>query len=348
MHFQQNKRIKKNKKQLKKETIYFITHSDTFHADELLATSMLKMIHEDKNIKIVRTRDLNLIDKLCKEHTAIVYDVGFKFDVEQNRFDHHMGTFTETFNEKYDVKLSSAGLIFKYFHEDIFNLKYNYTKYSEEVKALIVDKIYREMFLPADALDNGYEFNYSLEGNHGQIYEKRPRSIQDLVASFNCFNIDSNETFQKKQNELFHTVLDIIYADLTNYFNYIFLSFFADIEEVKKEINDNTNKQIFIASKPLNRGLIQELYDDTPEMLYMILPRNTDVRIYALNKKGKQFQSRCPLKKEWRGKMGQELVDISGIKGIMFVHATGFTGVAKILEEAIRMCEESIKDSKDF
>lgn len=60
------------------------THSEAFHCDEVLATSMLLRTAEFKNAIIVRTRDYGILEKL-----DIVADVGGVFDHEKKRYDHH-------------------------------------------------------------------------------------------------------------------------------------------------------------------------------------------------------------------------------------------------------------------
>ena len=66
------------------------THSDTFHCDEVMACVMLLQTREFANSSIVRTRQDDVFDLL-----DIVVDVGGVFDVERNRFDHHMASFKE-------------------------------------------------------------------------------------------------------------------------------------------------------------------------------------------------------------------------------------------------------------
>ncbi len=67
-----------------------ITHSGNFHPDEVLGISALRILFAkegEKNIEIVRTRDLKMIEGKSAED--IVLDVGFKYLPEENRFDHH-------------------------------------------------------------------------------------------------------------------------------------------------------------------------------------------------------------------------------------------------------------------
>lgn len=44
----------------------------------------------------------------------VVVDVGGVYDPATQRYDHHQRGFTEVFGGKFDTKLSSAGLVYKY------------------------------------------------------------------------------------------------------------------------------------------------------------------------------------------------------------------------------------------
>ena len=94
------------------------THSDTFHCDEVLATTMLLYTDAYKDSLIVRTRQENIFDKL-----DIVCDVGAIYDPAKQRYDHHQKTFKDTWkNEEGDkTKLSSAGLIYKHFGKEVIS-----------------------------------------------------------------------------------------------------------------------------------------------------------------------------------------------------------------------------------
>lgn len=85
------------------------THDGTFHCDELLAISMLRLLPSFQDSPVVRTRDLS---KLAQ--CTIIVDVGAEYDPERQRFDHHQRGFSHTM-EGYKTKLSSAGLIYKHF-----------------------------------------------------------------------------------------------------------------------------------------------------------------------------------------------------------------------------------------
>ena len=58
----------------------FITHSGTFHADEVMSTVIL--LNKFKNIKLFRTNNVTKND-------AFIYDIGF------GKYDHHASSFDE-------------------------------------------------------------------------------------------------------------------------------------------------------------------------------------------------------------------------------------------------------------
>ena len=84
------------------------THSGTFHADEALATYLLRLLPTYANADVVRSRDPKVLDE-C----TIVVDVGGVYDNDKLRYDHHQRGFDENFGMGFVTKLSSAGLVYK-------------------------------------------------------------------------------------------------------------------------------------------------------------------------------------------------------------------------------------------
>lgn len=60
------------------------THDGTFHCDEVLACSLLKMLPEFKDAEIIRTRKPDILE--CCD---VVVDVGGVYDETKHRYDHH-------------------------------------------------------------------------------------------------------------------------------------------------------------------------------------------------------------------------------------------------------------------
>lgn len=108
-----------------------VTHSGKFHADDIVAWSLLCTFLPNKNaLQLTRTRDPLIIEK-----ADIVFDVGDIYDPKQKRFDHHQRSYTGF--------LSSAGMVLQWLHDE----KYISQKLFETLHHNLVDDV--------DKVDNG-------------------------------------------------------------------------------------------------------------------------------------------------------------------------------------------------
>ncbi|KCZ78366.1 hypothetical protein H311_00602, partial [Anncaliia algerae PRA109] len=261
-----------------------ITHSGTFHCDDVLSTAMLKLIYP--TAEVIRTRDEEII-----KTGDIVYDVGRIYDVKTNRYDHHQRGFTKTFSDKYTNLCSSAGLVYMEFHEQLF-LIFNLKK-DNEFYERIYNEVYEEYFLGVDSVDNGviHTSNY------------RIRSICEVVSSFNIYDDE------EKQSKRFLQAVELITMDLSNYLT----------NKIYFYLNDVTNLINLI--KKSDNILVSDYWVDKNDVVVYEKECNKDIKYIVLNKENKRiyavpvskgsFESKVPLKKEWRGLAGEELRKVS-------------------------------------
>lgn len=101
------------------------THSGSFQADEAMGVWMLRQVPEYRNSKVVRSRDLKVLDTL-----DIVIDVGGVYDHSKLRYDHHQRGYDERFDEGKKgsdgrcTKLSASGLVYRHYGKDIIRAYY--------------------------------------------------------------------------------------------------------------------------------------------------------------------------------------------------------------------------------
>ena len=153
---------------------------------------MLLYTNKFRNAAIVRSRNDAVLDTL-----DIVCDVGAVFDPERFRFDHHQKSFDTYWyeNDTKDnggIKLSSAGLIYKYFGKEVLaNIieEVWQTKYSEEHLEKIYKKLYPGFFLEIDAIDNGVTLAKDL----------KYKIVTDLSYRVSRFNKEWNAPKEKDQ-----------------------------------------------------------------------------------------------------------------------------------------------------
>lgn len=135
------------------------THSDAFHCDEVLATTMLLYTTKYANSIIIRTRVQEVLNTL-----DIVADVGAIYDHEKARYDHHQETFTDVWDDSKDkykiTALSSAGLIYKHYGKEVIqNICTKVFGRTEPLSEQTLHDVYRGLYdkliLEVDAIDNG-------------------------------------------------------------------------------------------------------------------------------------------------------------------------------------------------
>ena len=87
---------------------------------------------------------------------------------------------------------------------------------------------------------------------------------------------------------------------------------------------------------------------DAPKVLYVLYPETPSEgskwRVQCVSVTKDSFESRRPLKEEWRGIRDSELSRKSGIDGCVFVHASGFIGGNLTKEGALEMARRSMID----
>ncbi|ELA42409.1 uncharacterized protein VICG_00508 [Vittaforma corneae ATCC 50505] len=299
-----------------------VTHDGNFHYDEILATAVLLKIYPDA--EVIRTRVREVINT-----GDIVYDVGQTYDPSKYRYDHHQNTFHDTYSPQYNIRLSSAGLIFKHFHDKLFE-RYGFTRQSTIFEE-IVEKVYFEFFLPADAIDNGYDSVF------GAI---RARTVADVVKNFNVY---SENTMTRDENLRFETALDFVSMDLDNYLKYVLCEYALSYEHFYNVLKDFAG-DIFVTDKKVATDLLYELNEKLQKNIKFIIVKNdNDFRIITIPVERGKFAIKYPLHPKWRGLSGTNLDEVSGINGCVFVHASGFTGGNSTLEGAVEMCRKSLE-----
>nr|XP_013189938.1 unnamed protein product [Amyelois transitella] len=322
------------------------THDGVFHCDEVLACFMLKSLPAYKEAEIVRTRDAEKL-KDC----VIVVDVGATFDHEKKRYDHHQREFTDTLStlrpelgDKYKIKLSSAGLIYTYYGEDVIQqIAPKDAPLSKDNLQIIYKKVYENFIEEIDAIDNGVPMTQ--EEPKYNIRTHLSRRVGRLNPEWNSKQvIDINEIFKKAMilvsEEFLYTV---------NYFISVWLPA-RDYVKAALEDRHRVHKSGQILEFTERFPWKEHLFDLENEMgigheikyvLFNDKPKSW--RIQAVPLEPTSFVTRKPLHKSWWGVRDELLSDVSGIEGCIFCHSTGFIGGNVTREGALEMAVKSLE-----
>ncbi|XP_050070116.1 MYG1 exonuclease [Anopheles maculipalpis] len=325
------------------------THDGIFHCDEVLACFMLQQLPRYASAQIIRTRDMAKLDE-CD----IVVDVGAKFDREHHRYDHHQGEFNETLKSlrpemsvKWDIRLSSAGLVYTYFGEEVIKQilkdKLDMEPTVECLRAIYA-KVYDGLISEIDAIDNGVPM---FEGG-----EPRYNISTHLSARVGAFNSRWDEpTPAPGCLERFEKAKAYVGLEFVDKVTYYACSWWPARDIVSKALANrlalHESGEILELEKPCPWK--EHLYQLEQEQKLVGTPKYViycnkehDWRVICVPVQPSSFVCRKFLAKAWCGVRDENLVRVSGIAGSNFCHQTGFIGGNKTREGALKMAIASL------
>lgn len=290
------------------------THNGIFHADEVLACSILCSLNSNVSVQILRTRDREMLMQ-CD----VCVDIG------GGTFDHHQAGFSET--RENGVKYASAGLVWKNYGEQLISLFLK--KYFPEA-VCNTDSIFKSFddyfIAPVDCEDNGIKteahcfsfissflplwFNNTADDFNNQFYKA-------LVTTMAVLEQELKTTISKE------IAKDTIVANWNNskYFNNGILEIPSQtIDWVETVININTSTKI----NKVNFVIFP--YPDGGWAAQCVPPSFTN-----------RFGQRIAFPHEWAGQT-DKLPEITGVEDATFCHNGCFFVRATSKEAVTQMC----------
>ncbi|XP_055851622.1 MYG1 protein [Episyrphus balteatus] len=335
-------------KKLKSDQFTIGTHSGTFHCDEVLACFMIKQLPAYSDAKIIRSRDDKVLDE-CD----MVIDVGGVFNHDAKRYDHHQKTFQESlsslrpeFGENFKIRLSSAGLIYTFYGEDVIQelLKKNGNEEltPSDLKA-VYKQIYKSLIQEIDGIDNGVPM---FDGEPAYtISTHLSARIGNLNPSWEIVDYDLDDIFQKAMETAGKEFTQIVMSFAT--------SWIKARSHVRKAIENakNVHKsgeilelQQFCPWKHHLADLEKE-YNIVGVPKYVLFNEKPGSwRVICVPNSPSSFVCRKFLMESWRGFRDEELSKLAGLPGLIFVHHTGFVGGADTRESVLQMAIKSLEN----
>ena len=289
-----------------------ITHSGSFHADDVFASAVLSLVFEKEGqeFEIIRTRDEEVI-----KTGDVVFDVGGVYDESINRFDHHQkGGAGKREN---GIEYSSFGLVWKKFGPIL----------SSQEEMMIIDA---RLAAPVDAADNGMDI---IE----KKYDIFPYAIQEFFRVMRPALIEPD----LGMDEMFKEGVSIARKILEREMIYA-----KDAVLAKKAILDiyeNTeDKRVLVFDKNYHSA---EVLEKMKETLFVVYPREDgNFGVKAIRKDMDSFENRKNLPESWAGLKGEDLERVSGVPGAIFCHRALFMASAKTKEGAIMLANLALKN----
>lgn len=302
--------------------IKVVTHNGRFHADDVFAAATLRLVFGN-SISIKRTRNESEI-----KNAEIVFDVGRKYEPENNKFDHHQKGGAG--KRKNGIPYAAFGLVWKKYGEKICDSK------------KVAEQIDQEIVQPTDSMDNGVSiYKTVFPGVH-------PYIIASLISAF----IPTwKETKNTNIDNEFKKVVDLAEKILRR--------------EIKKA-KDNLEAQKIILSyynKAKDKKIV--VLPETPrfedeniisalikfkDVLFFVKPADDEMGRWKAKSMRKDFfsyENRALFPKKWRGLSDKDLSKSSKITGAVFCHNAGFLFVADSRQGAITGAEKAVSAHKN-
>jgi uncharacterized UPF0160 family protein len=283
-------------------------HDGTFHADDVFACAIIRILRPD--IEIIRTRDE---ERLAAAGFRI--DVGGKHQLSTGDFDHHMTGGCGA--RKSGFPYAACGLIWKHFGMLIVK------------NEKIFDKVDRLLIQTIDAVDSGYSFGEDkLPYQHYTISD----SIDSFNPSWNDPDQDSDAAFMK--------ALDFAQTVLSNEIRHS-AGFEAARGKVYECVRASKDPRYIVLDCycPWQEIVVLE----TQAQFVLFPTTNGDWRIRAVPDKIGSFFNRRSLPKHWGGLTREELVAVTGIQDALFCHQALFIAGAKSKEGTLKMLELALR-----
>lgn len=281
------------------------THNGVFHADDVLAISILYEL--DLVDKVVRTRDPAVV-AACDMRV----DVGTVYDHQKRSYDHHQqGGAGKRPN---GIPYAALGLIWRHFGQKLAG------------SSAAFDLIDRTFIQPLDAEDNGLK-SYRL------VEEGLP--VYSLGTAINRFNPNWDDAVRDFDAN-FQEAVTFGRAALRREIKYAQAQVQA-ATRVRAAIAAAQDPQVIVLDQryPWQDIIIRE----APQVRFVVYPGEDvpDWRVQVVPKALGTYEARRWLPAAWAGKHDAELAKITGVADATFCHSARFLAVAKTQEGILQL-----------
>lgn len=305
-----------------------VTHSGSFHADDLLAYAVLSALYPEA--RLLRTRDAQLIAGAGA--TAIMFDVGFLYAPESHSYDHHQ---PDQPRRPEGLAYSSFGLIWLHFGRAYIatTLRLDETTAGETVEELHAE-LDAGLVRDIDAVDNG-------ELAAGQDALMHPLSLPNLFSTFRpAFDEDELGIDDLAFREAAAVAKRLLRAKVE--------STAATLRSraiVTRAISSRTHPNWIELPRSMDylEPILAAGFDmDADQIQFVLAPSRDEWQLKTVNVSLDSFESRKPLPAAWAGLRGPDLVAATGVQDALFCHAGQFVAIAQGREGAMALLRQAL------
>lgn len=290
------------------------THDGSFHADDVFAVAVLRLLHPD--LDIVRTRDPEVLAA-----ADLRVDVGRASDPATGDFDHHQKGGAGVRDN--GIPYASFGLVWKAFG----------TKLTQDDEAAALE-VEQRLVQGVDAIDTGFHLTTP------KIDGVRPMDVSDVIDGFNP-GWDDEATPADRLGRFEHAVAlaeGIIQRQIRGA-----LGRQRAHGLVREAIAARRDPRVVELDR--NMPWHEPVITGAPEALFVLVPKSDGSwGVQAIPKALGTFENRRPLPEAWAGLNAAELSALTGVEDAVFCHTARFIAVAKTRAGAARLVELALAE----
>ena len=307
-------------------TARILTHSGSFHADDVFGVAVLAALHPDHTL--TRTRDAALIAK-----ADFAVDVGGEWDAARGRFDHHQRGFTGA--REGGEGYASAGLVWREYGTAYVR------QLAAEMDATIGDDAIAAIAADLDASLVRY---LDMVDTGAAMVAPGVFGLSSQVAALNSTWIEeqglSTEARGALQLERFREAMAMVQRYLQRLvLRRVGQELAADRVRAAPRLLGGRVLHLAEGGMPWTRVVLDEM----PDVLFVLYPESDDEgERYVLRTvpvKAESFEARRDLPRAWAGLREAQLAAASGVPDALFCHTNVFIAVARSFEGALKLAE---------
>lgn len=281
-----------------------VTHGGSFDPDDVLAVAALQLYLGIDEVKIVRSRDLEII-----KAADWVIDVGGVYNPLEKRFDHHQNGVPKREN---GIPYSAFGLFWKEYGIAIAGSKET------------ADYIEKKIVHPIDAADN-----------HVTVYHP----MHAEVSAFEFFDVIDALKPMWRSTENYDTQFLVAVEFARNLLQRLIAHGTVNQtmhELIQKEYESNPQKVVLEFEEPVPRHALVA-YADVQVVVSPVTASDVNHWMAAVVPvHERSFQNRAIFPEAWAGLVNEDLESVSKIKGAVFCHKERYIFVAETKEAALK------------
>jgi uncharacterized UPF0160 family protein len=290
-----------------------VTHSGSFHADDVFAIAVLRLALGD--VDLLRTRDE---DRIAAADIRV--DVGGRSDPATGDFDHHQrGGAGERPN---GIRFASFGLVWRA----------HGTALAGDVEAAA--SVDERLVQGVDANDTGQTIASSLIG------DARSMTVSGVIAAMNA---DWDQTLDPvaedaRFEEAVALATGILQREIAG------AQAFRRAQDLVRAAIDRADDPR-IVELDRNMPWREAVVTDAPDALFVVYPKSEGWALQAVPKELGTFANRRSLPTAWAGHTGDELAAITGVADAVFAHTAGFYASAGSRDGILALARQALADA---